>query len=230
VTLNWEATGDEAGIGVVSRIGQLPDRLTPVPVAGSLSMNIDAQYRNSAIFFLNVRSGDLYTSTILYLKLTCPDTWFFPNPPGDCPWPAQSTQMAVQHFEHGLMIWTAVDDYIRILYDTVPSSGRSAEYKPNAWQSGMPESDPTITPPAGYFQPVRGFGKIWREGTTWSGQAIRDRLGWALEPESAVSGARQCNTAEKYQTCYIGEPQGMVYVLKPEGSGWYVWAGPTPAP
>jgi len=35
-------------------------------------------------------------------------------------------------------------------------------------------------------QPSAGFGKVWREGT---GVGVRDRLGWAVAPESTGAGA-----------------------------------------
>jgi len=42
-------------------------------------------------------------------------------------------------------------------------------------------------------------------------------------------GAAQCDSAPKYSTCFIGVG-GEVYALKPERSGWFLWAGPTPVP
>jgi hypothetical protein len=48
------------------------------------------------------------------------------------------------------------------------------------WSEGQPVSGGE-TPPAGLFEPVRGFGKLWREEP-----GVRDRLGWAVEPEAPV--------------------------------------------
>ena len=42
----------------------------------------------------------------------------------------------------------------------------------------MPDADPDIEPPDGLVQPVRGFGWVWRNGSE-----VRERLGWATEPE-----------------------------------------------
>ena len=50
----------------------------------------------------------------------------------------------------------------------------------------MMESDPTITPPSGYYQPRRGFGKIWREQA-----GARDKLGWATANERGLGAAWQ---------------------------------------
>jgi hypothetical protein len=48
------------------------------------------------------------------------------------------------------------------------------------WSEGQPVSGGE-TPPPGLYEPVRGFGKVWREE-----QGVRDALGWAVEPEAPV--------------------------------------------
>ena len=45
---------------------------------------------------------------------------------------------------------------------------------------------PSIVPPWGYYQPVRGFGKAWRQEP-----GVRDRLGWATDTERGFSAAVQ---------------------------------------
>ena len=101
----------------------------------------------------------------------------------------------------------------------------------NAWFSGMPLSDPSLIPPAGRYQPVRGFGLTWRDEQGYPGYRVRERLGWATDEEFSVSGAMfQCDSAPKYNTCYLTGPGNVVIVLQLERSGWYVWAGPTPTP
>jgi hypothetical protein len=79
---------------------------------------------------------------------------------------------------------------------------------------------------------VRGFGKAWREGTSYrhGGQALRDLLGWATEPEFSFNGAFQCDTQPKYGDCYLGDPGGAVYVTGPSASDYHLWTGPTPTP
>jgi len=46
-----------------------------------------------------------------------------------------------------------------------------------------PEVDPTLTPPADLMQPVRGFGKVWRDLLT---EQQREELGWATATELPV--------------------------------------------
>ena len=90
----------------------------------------------------------------------------------------------------------------------------------------MPEEDPDIIPPEGYYEPVRGFGKVWREE-----RGVREHLGWATGKAFVVGeGAYQYRLAGKYSHPYITGPDGAVYVLPPEDSEWYIWTGPTPTP
>jgi hypothetical protein len=96
----------------------------------------------------------------------------------------------------------------------------------NGWFAGQPETDPSLTPPAGLFQPVRGFGVAWRANNAPPGLTVRDRLGWATEAEASLTGSFQCDSAPKYNHCYLSGPGGAVYHLLPEFSGWQVWHGP----
>jgi hypothetical protein len=94
---------------------------------------------------------------------------------------------AYQEFENGAMLWVDVqDDYyplksVLVLYN----DGSFARYQDN-WDSSQPVDDPSIVPPDGLHQPKFGFGKIWREAPN-----VRDRLGWALEPEAGSEGVFQ---------------------------------------
>jgi hypothetical protein len=55
------------------------------------------------------------------------------------------------------------------------------------WQEDQPAADAALVPPRDRFQPVRGFGKVWREQLG----AAQAAIGWALEPEQAVDGSVQ---------------------------------------
>ncbi len=56
----------------------------------------------------------------------------------------------------------------------------------DTWAEGQPVNDPSITTPSGLYQPIRGFGKVWREAP-----GVQDRLGWATQPEQGSSGEYQ---------------------------------------
>ncbi len=229
VTLSWDVAGEvqDVTLWTLSEGGQLYTSYGDLAASGSLTVTVPEWRRNRMYFQLYAGDVDgLWIIADASVAITCPDVWFFPNPPADCPQPAHYTRMAVQHFEHGLMIWTEWEDRIRVFYDdSADVHLRSWSMQANQWFAGMPESDPAISAPPGYYQPVRGFGMLWREGSH-RGRPVRDLLGWAIEPEFAVDrGAVQCDTAPKYSTCYIGDPLGVVYVEEPESSGWYEWAG-----
>ena len=57
---------------------------------------------------------------------------------------------------------------------------------PDTHDSTQPDSDPSIVPPAGYYQPTGAIGKVWREVPE-----VRTRLGWAYEPVTPFSGRMQ---------------------------------------
>jgi hypothetical protein len=84
------------------------------------------------------------------------------------------------------MIWLEADGAIYVFYDEPPPGSVGVEQFQDSWTSAEPESDPTIVPPAGLYQAVRGFGKVWREFPQ-----VREGLGWALAPEQGFEGALQ---------------------------------------
>jgi hypothetical protein len=92
-----------------------------------------------------------------------------------------------QTFEHGTMLWTENDygwyleRHIYVLYDD-----GTFDLFDDAWDDTQPFDDPTLIPPDGLYQPVAGFGKVWREEA-----GVRDRLGWATESETGSAGEIQ---------------------------------------
>ncbi len=89
----------------------------------------------------------------------------------------QPIQVAEQLFEHGRMFWLQPTDQIWVMKITGEGRGTWEIYQ-NDFVDGEPESDPSLVPPEGRYQPVRGFGKLWRE----SGN-LRQELGWGVTPE-----------------------------------------------
>lgn len=97
-----------------------------------------------------------------------------------------------QSFEHGFMFWVgrSAEEKCRTQHSFESGSGEiwvaifdeSGEHGEwlifvDDWnEQSEPASDPTLTPPANTSQPVRGFGKVWREGLT---DQQRQELGWA---------------------------------------------------
>jgi hypothetical protein len=221
ITLSWETVGDAATLCTTMPTGQL-STCWDVPLVGSQVVSTRDSVRNWVVYVLFAIKGDLTEAATVSVEVRCPDTWFFANPPDACPGaPAVISDGAAQYFEHGLMIWVEALDMIFVMYD----GGDSKPWRqtPDPWEPGLPDSDPELVPPEGFYQPVRGFGMVWRnpDGMVYT---TREWLGWALGQEFAMEAGYQCDSAPKYVFCYLRGPEGVI-VLEPYGSKWHPWTG-----
>ncbi len=80
----------------------------------------------------------------------------------------------VEPFERGQMLWLSESRQIYVL----AQNGAYAAY-PDRWQEGQP-SGGFYAPPPDRYEPVRGFGLVWREQLG----GPRSQIGWATAPES----------------------------------------------
>ncbi len=96
--------------------------------------------------------------------------------------PPSLVQMARQPFQRGQMIWRGDIQVIYVLQE----DGSWLAFA-DTFEEGMPEIDPSIVPPQGLYQPIRGFGKLWREQLG----AEDAPVGWATAPEKGVNGSVQ---------------------------------------
>ena len=88
-----------------------------------------------------------------------------------------SIYVAEQQFEDGWMFWLQPNSQVWVL--TVADDGQNVwSVYDDTFVEGEAESDPQILPPEGRFQPVRGFGKLWRENPE-----VRLATGWAIGVE-----------------------------------------------
>jgi hypothetical protein len=215
VTLEWQSTGaTHATLYHLLATGQLGS-FWEVGVSGVFDYRIDDGERNHTDFLLVV-SDELGRSVqaSLSIALRCPDTWFFAPAPGGCPaGPALVLAAAEENFERGVMIWVSEQDLIYVLFD----DGQSPWWRAytDKWNEGDPLDDPAITPPTGLYQPVRGFGLVWREEP-----GVRERIGWAEDSEVGFMTAVQSTSRPKYNDIYIGALDGKIWKLLPESSGW----------
>lgn len=79
------------------------------------------------------------------------------------------------------------------------------------------------TPPPDYYEPISGFGMVWRgEIDTFGFQSVRERLGWAVELEHPYETPYQCKGGASYwdERCYIVGPHGGILEFGPGG----VWS------
>lgn len=104
-----------------------------------------------------------------------------------CPTESETAIQAAaqERFQGGYMFWRQDTKMIYVFLAGGPNDtvGTWLEF-PDTWQDGDPE--PTQTPaPQGLYLPVRGFGKIWRDNN------LQLTMGYAVEPEQAITGAWQ---------------------------------------
>lgn len=89
-----------------------------------------------------------------------------------CPQGAVMTaNSALQQFEYGTMIW--VSGPIYGLYN----DGRYQRFD-DTFVAGVDPESSFLSPPPGLLEPIRGFGKIWRNYPD-----VRASIGWGTAPE-----------------------------------------------
>jgi hypothetical protein len=100
----------------------------------------------------------------------------------------QELWCAAQDFERGKMMWLDQlrEDHIYVLAFGMDESGGTWQMVVDTWREGDPESG-GLTPPEGLFEPVRGFGQLWREELGGPDAPV----GWALAPEQGYTGSVQ---------------------------------------
>jgi hypothetical protein len=215
ITLEWMTTGAiTVTLWRLAPTGQF-SAFWDVEGAGTFEYDIGQHERNQTRFALIAgdNAGQLDSAT-LSVSLRCPDSWFFSNAPDICPANAAvHSDGAEQRFQNGLMLWSQGEDRIYVLYD----DGLSPKWGafPDEWDSGEPDRDPSLSPPPGLLQPVRGFGLVWREQP-----GVRERLGWATLEETPYSTSVQRPSYAKYNETYILAADGLIWKLLPERSGW----------
>jgi hypothetical protein len=94
----------------------------------------------------------------------------------------QDVALVYQPYEHGHMFWRESDLSVFVLSDNAIRQGQPTDTwwrLEDTFREGEPESDPSLQAPSGLLQPIRGFGKIWRQNGF-----VREALGWATAPET----------------------------------------------
>lgn len=102
-----------------------------------------------------------------------------------CPAGSPQTVSGVfQFYEHGAMFWRQEDRSIFVISDLAIEQGQESDTwwrLDDTYQEDEEEGDTGLQPPEGLIQPVRGFGKVWRNNAF-----IREALGWATTPETPL--------------------------------------------
>jgi len=117
--------------------------------------------------------------------------------------PEKTIWMGEQTFVNGRMFWRSDNSMIYVL-----NANGTWQQVADTWTAAEPEWDTSIVAPAGYYQPKRGFGKVWRNV-----YGVRASLGWATIDERGLYGAVQPFT----NGLMIYSPSGGVFVLYGDG-------------
>jgi hypothetical protein len=216
IVLEWQSSGANAALlYALPSSGQLPQSGWTVAPSGSYTYSIPTDARNGAQFMLWVQDdAGRGASANTWMRLRCPVAWFFAPAPDVCASELLASNAAEQRFQHGLMLWVEARRLIIVLHDDAPRTPRWEMFL-DKWVEGQAESDPAIVPPAGLYQPVRGFGLVWRQQP-----GVRERLGWAVDQEAGFHTLWQTTTMYKYNSVYLRSPDGNVWRLGPERSSW----------
>lgn len=134
--------------------------------------------------------GGVIATVTMAPPLGCTNRWFFSFNTNvtetRCPDVIVSSKASGQDFEGGRVFWyeSAAGYTVNQIYVAF-NDGGWAVYG-DAWNSSLPYEDPAIVAPAGRYEPVAGIGYLWR-----TQPGLRQKLGWAYEPEQAFTGRRQ---------------------------------------
>jgi hypothetical protein len=189
---------------------------TPISQASAtpsaLSEELEADLAGTVVVAENA-AGEEATATTFP---TCDDAYFFEPSPDICPDGLHlDSAGAEQPFENGFMIWLEASNAIYVFnWD-----GSWRQYE-DVFEEGQQEYDPTIIPPVGLYQPVRGFGMVWREN-----HEVREQLGWALGRELGYESAIQFQQGDPGDPSisFIRAFNGQILALTQRNSGGGDW-------
>jgi hypothetical protein len=134
-----------------------------------------------------------------------------------CPPPtsARITMASVEKFERGWVLWIGDTRQMYVMINDAGSNNTgTVQVYPENWENGMPERLDQFKPPAGYWQPKRGIGKLWREN-----EAVRNGLGWGAKDSEGFMAVVASNGNETWLS-------GHDTAFKVTGNRWeeiYAW-------
>jgi len=226
VALHWKGEGaTSAAIWWFDAQGlpSPPVEINGDPNDGSASINPDA-----SPIHLTLRNAAGETEAMVELRIHCVYAWIpelADNPYADrCPQEPIYTLAAQQAFENGFMIWLANEAMIYVFYNNGVQgptfTGPYFHAYADRFREGDPENDPTLVPPEGRYQPVRGFGLVWRTEAD-----VRTTLGWAIAPESGgETWAQRFSGVGRYASYqYLKGLDGRIYFMQYLDGRWELY-------
>lgn len=216
VNLFWSARNVDAA--VVYRIN--PDgsrqQVWNVPPDSSLNIRTRSSDRGQLTFLLAVGESETYNESRLVIPIRCPIEWFFSPPPNECPaQEAVETNLIEQPFERGRMVHIGDRAQIYVLFNdgNDPSwLSFNSVYDPNVHS----ESEAGFVPPAGFFQPLRELGLLWR-----SNETVRNRLGLGTTEAKTYLGFYQTAPAtNEREDLFLTAGDNNIINIIPGGDIW----------
>ena len=232
--LRWNASGESAEICPVTRYTYFSeDDCQSVPLTGSLQFTIpdDLQpsYDPGFRLYVEGEEGTESRQQFVYVQLNCPINWFFDPEQAVgplCPQQTISSPAAVQHFEHGTMIWLESLGRYYIFYpqslDQSPLDQHEQFIQIDDPLTILDDTSGNFTPPSGLYAPESGFGLVWR-GDVTEGSPLLDTLGWATSPEFGYEAFFQCSELISIQfgaACYLIGPEDELVWIDASYNRW----------
>ncbi len=236
VTFHWQTSG--ANTVRINDYVYGYSRFVPgwnVAASGTMTITLDATLNRNLYYELVAYNNDGYGTVQqqgVIIPWPCVFTYFFTQPDylAACPVDAVvTTAAAEQFFEQGRMIWLEAPQHslftnlptILVIYDSSSYPQQSWQSYFDHWTPDHPVDDPTLIPPEGLYQPVRGFGEVWRNNPE-----VRERLGWAITPELSYAAALQSVPYEPENAVFLSLSDGLVLWLGQasyDGSPYWQW-------
>lgn len=219
LTFNWRTTGAVKATIWSGTKHRFPDAWS-VPPNGTHTVELSTTYYRDPSMFLAAYDAqdNSVSSESIAVPWPCKYDYFFDAQFAACPsYQASDTWAAEQPFQNGRMIWleqvqtgaVVIQRQILVFH----ADGRYEEHE-DTWTDAEPESDPAFVPPEGLYQPIRGFGKLWRETP-----GVREGLGWATAPEQGFDSQWQPQMRESIPSvAFVRTFDGQIIEIY--GWGW----------
>lgn len=234
ISMAWQSQGAQAKLCPYVMTLSGPSAQEPacaiVPLAGTKVITVTQNDLDWNGMMLQVTSGTASDRSTVAIALGCEglNNWFFRDAPARCPSAAPiNSPAAAQRFERGMMIWVKQPDRFYVFYNENPQVFEWIE-APYRFKPGVSANNRMgEKPPSGSFEPVSGFGQLWR-GEIEGVQNVRQRLGWAKEQEFDFNTFYQCArtiASSRLWTCYLASPSGKVIELSPDSTAQahFIW-------
>ena len=174
--------------------------VTATPAPNELVVRMTFTPVPAAIEQPTVQAAPTRAATVRPIPSPTPATEGLPAPI------ANEIFIAEQEFERARFFWLEPAERTQSIWVLFHEDQTAVKGKWNIFEDTFEEGemsrDPNIVPPEGFQQPIRGFGKLWRNDP-----ALREEVGWALQ--------REFGYVAEYRYEYGGEMVAGEYIAGP---------------